>query len=144
MFVFESKLYGFGSLPTDHEAARLRNHLEVFVADTLVLYPSFRTGKGERLPRIEESRLTYFDPGDVNPAMQDGAVTFLDGGGACGPLSIYAVSLHRAHGEHSTFAIDVVSVRNPTTGRLENRWHIRERRANGRIDDWSRMRGMKG
>lgn len=144
MYSFQGKLFGFGSLPTDHEAARLRNHLEAFVADTIVLYPGFRTGRGDRLPRIEESRLAYFDPGNVDPPMQDGVTTFLEGGGACGPLSVYAVSLHRIHGEHATFEISVVSVRNPETGRLENRWHIRERRANGRIDDWSRLRGMKG
>lgn len=143
-FQVNGRMYGFGSSPTDHEAARLRNHLEAFVADSLVLIPSFRSGQGRRLPPIEQSSIVYEDPGDVDPPMQDAVVTFLEGKAACGGLCIYAVALHRFHGEHTTFKLDVDSTRNPVTDRLENRWHVRERRRNGKIDDWSRMLGMKG
>lgn len=144
---FQGELYGFdGAKTVDYDAARLRNHLEAFAADNELLFRVFRTGSGGRLPRLDQSEIYYLDPGLKDPPIYDAAIAFFKRQGACGTLSAYMVGWYRFQGERATFVIEwedlgLIMIEGKLTP--VSRWHIKLRRANGAIEDWSRMRGMR-
>jgi hypothetical protein len=146
MYPFRGVLFGFdGEKTVDFDAARLRNHLEAFATDNVLLFDVFRSGTGQRLPRLDQSEIFYADPGLRDPEVYDAAVAFMRRKGACATLSAYMVGWYRYHGEHATFVLnweDLGTLLIDGQPKRVSRWHIRTRRESGQIEDWSRLRGM--
>lgn len=147
MYRFRGVLFGFdGEKTVDFDAVRLRNHLEAYAADNVLLFDVFRTGTGQKLPRLDQSRIYYEDPGLRDPELYDAACAFLRGKGACGTLSAYMVGWYRYHGEDARFVLsweDLGVILIDGKPKRVSRWHVTLRRENGTLEDWSRARGMQ-
>lgn len=164
MYRFRGVLIGFDGKPTvDFDHPRLRNHLEAFASDNVLLFRAYRLRgdsarrlglpDGAPLPRLDRAGVTYLDPGWEDPPLYDAAVVCELADPdlrrtrkiACGTASTYMVGWYRARGEHAKFRIHFVDLgKRLIDGEWKDvtYWHVDLVRENGAIEDWSKLLGM--
>lgn len=146
-FAFDGELFGFDDERfIDRDRARIVDLLDAFAVATARLFVWFRDGEGRPMRSLEQTRILFKDPGNRNPPLVDGATTHLRGEAACGGLCIYQAGwLRQFRGETPSFDISY-RVFPPTRDYPRKRvlMHVNLVRQDGTIENWARMRGMKG
>lgn len=158
MYRFRGVMIGFdGKNTVDFDHPRLRDHLEAWAANNVRLFRTYRLSAqacrrlglpdGSRLPRLDAAGLTYLDPKWEDPPIYDAAVAVELGEPiACGTIAAYMVGWYWHLGERAGFRIHFVDLgKQLVSGKWIDvtYWHIDTVRENGRIEDWSKLLGMK-